>query len=144
MNSKTAIYRLERAARNSGFGLIEIMVVMLIIMILAAFLLPRYLGGTDPLTKKKVASPRDRARQVATVEYTSQINQAILLYQQDHDGENPPNLEALKAYGVTDSMIKDQVTGKPLAYDPQTGRVGKSSGVYGLGGGGGNLPQVLQ
>jgi prepilin-type N-terminal cleavage/methylation domain-containing protein len=129
--------------KRNGFGLIEILVVMVIIMIIAAFLLPRYLGGTDPLTKKKIASPRERAKQVATVEYTSQINQAIMLYQQDHEGENPPNLEALKAYGVTDSMIKDQVTGKPLAYDPQSGRVGNSKGIYGLGGGS-SLPQIGQ
>ena len=129
--------------KRVGFGLIEVLVVMVIIMLLAAYLLPRYFGGTDPVTKKKIASPRDRAKQVATVEYTSQINQAIMLYQQDHDGENPPNLEALKAYGVTDGMIKDQVTGKPLSYDPVTGRVGKSSGPYGLGGGS-SLPQIGQ
>lgn len=129
--------------QNAGFGLIEILVVVVIIMIIASFLLPRYFGGTDPVTKKTIASPRDRAKQVATVDYIGQINQAILMYQQDHEGENPPNLQALKTYGVTDSMMKDQVTGRPLPYDPQTGRVGNSTGVYGLGGGS-SLPQVLQ
>ena len=130
-----------KRTERSGFGLIETMVVICIILVLAVWLLPRYLGGHDPLTKKKINSPRERAQAVATVEYTSQINQAIFMYQGDHDGKNPPSLEDLKPYGVTDSMMRDQVTKQPLPYDPITGKVGASNGVYSLGGGS-SLPQV--
>jgi prepilin-type N-terminal cleavage/methylation domain-containing protein len=117
-----------------GFGLIEILVVLAIIMVLAAILLPRYLGGTDPITKKKVASPRERARQVEGVAYLSQINQAIMMYRMDNDGQNPPDLRALKSYGVTDEMIFDPVNRRLIPYDPTTGRVGTGGNAPGTGG----------
>ncbi|GAB4454622.1 MAG: hypothetical protein OHK0029_09460 [Armatimonadaceae bacterium] len=105
-------------------------------MVLAAVLLPRYLGGKDPITQQKVASPRERAKQVEGVAYLAQINQAISMYRMDNDGANPPNLQALRTYGVTDSMISDPASGRPLPYDPATGRVGTGRG----GGGGGAVP----
>ena len=39
--------------RNHGFGLIEILVVVAIILIVAAFYIPKLMGGKDPLTGKK-------------------------------------------------------------------------------------------
>lgn len=126
-----------------GFGLIEILVVVAIIALLAAFVLPRYLSGGTDANGKHVASPKERAKQVEGVAYTSQINAAIQMYQGDHDGQNPPTLQDLKTYGVTSDMLLDPVTHRPLAYDPASGRVGNSNGIDSMGGGA-NLPQVLK
>ena len=123
--------RLLPQNRRSGFGLIEILVVVVILLILAVILIPRLTGGKDA-SGKKVASPRERAKQAAGSEYIAQINQAIAMYRMDHDEQNPPNLQALRAYNVTDEMIKDPVTGQYLPYDPRTGRVGAASGGTGL------------
>lgn len=127
---------------HSAFTLIGTLVVIAILGILAVILVPRLIGRTkDPVTGKEVPAPRERARQVATVAYIGQINQAIQMYKMDNDGQNPRNLTELKRYGVTDEMLIDAQTRRPLAYDPQTGRVGNSTGPEGLGGGGA-LPRV--
>jgi|GEM_PF-2798229 Type II secretory pathway, pseudopilin PulG len=128
--------------RGAAFGLIELLVVICIIAVLAVFLLPRLTGGKDPLTGKKSVSPRDRAVQVQTVSYVGQINQAISMYRMDNDGQNPPDLMALKSYGVTQEMMIDPATGQMLPYDPRTGRVGGTAGPDGGMGGGQYLPQV--
>lgn len=128
-------------ASRSGFGLVEILVVIVIISILAVVMIPRLTGGKDAVTGKKIAAPRERAKQVAGSSYTGQINQAIQMYRMDHEDRMPPNLQALKAYGVTDEMLLDPNTRQPLPYNPQTGQVGGSTGQYGLGGGA-SLPQV--
>lgn len=134
----------NRRVRCSGFGLIELLVVMVIIMILAVVLIPRLTGGKDPVSGRKIASPRERALQTGGAEYIAQINQAIQMYRMDHEEQNPPNLQALKAYGVTDAMLMDQVTRQPLYYDPRTGRVGNSTGMSGgpEGLGGTRMPNV--
>ena len=131
---------------NRAFGLIEILVVIVIIAVVALFVLPRLLGGTDPVTKKKITSPRERAQKAAGTEYIGQINLAIQMYKQDHDDQLPPTLADLKNYGVTNEMMLDPVTKQPLPYDPATGRVGNSAGTADVPnlGGGANLPQIGQ
>lgn len=129
--------------RTPAFSLIELLIAVAILMVLAAIVLPRYLGGKDPISKKKIVAPRERAQQAAGVEYVGQINQAIQMYRMDHDGENPPSLADLKPYGVLPQMMVDQTTRQPLPYDPRTGTVGRSNGPDSLGGGA-NLPQIGQ
>jgi prepilin-type N-terminal cleavage/methylation domain-containing protein len=137
--------RRSAAQGSAGFTLIEILCVLVIMCILAAIILPRYIGGKDPKTGKRIPAPRERAQRVAGVEYIGQINQAIMMYKNDHDEQMPQSLQELKAYGLTDEMLLDPVTRQPLSYDPRTGRIGNSAGTsqgpYSLGGGQ-TLPQV--
>jgi len=122
--------------RLIGFTLIELLLVCVIVGILAAVLVPSLMGsGGHDSAGNRILSPKERAKAVGTVEYIGQINQAILMYRQDHEDQNPPTLQALKPYGVIDEMIVDQVTHQPLPYDPATGRIGNLGGPYGLGGG---------
>ena len=124
------------AARRgaAGLGLVELLVVTVILLVLGGFLYTRLLGGKTADGQKR-ATPTQRARQVEGAAYIGQINQAIAMYKMDHDGQNPPDLAALKRYGVSESMTKDPNTGQTLPYDPQTGRVGAP-------GGGSALPRV--
>ena len=86
-------------------------------------ILPR-LTGLGRKSGDKKHTPIERAKDTAGVSYESQINQAIMLYKQDNEERNPPDLKALKTYGVTDEMVIDQVTKLPLPYNPTTGTVG--------------------
>ena len=115
----------RRCGRAAGFGLIELLVVVVLIMLLAAYMIPRYTGGTDT-AGRKVPSPTQRARQVEGVSYVAQLEMAISMYRDDHEGANPPNLQALKAYGITDEMMLDPNTRQVIGYDPQTGKLGTS------------------
>lgn len=109
--------------KRRGFSLIEILVVMAILCILAAVFLPRYLGGKDAVTGKKIAAPKERAKAVASVSYLGQIDQAIQMYKMENDDRFPASLAELKKYGVTDEMLLDPNSRQPYGYDPQTGRV---------------------
>lgn len=62
-----------------------------------------------------------------TTEVTSninQINQMLMMVKSDNDGKPPATLEeAKRAVKVPAEMWVDDVTGKPLVYDPATGTV---------------------
>lgn len=129
LRRRLALTRYAKApAARAGFTLIELLVTVCIMCVLMAIILPHYLGGKDPVTGKKVVAPREKAQQVGDMEYVGQINQAIAMYKMDNDDHLPPNLDALKKYGVTEEMLRDQTTGRRLSYDPRTGVVGNSMG----------------
>jgi prepilin-type N-terminal cleavage/methylation domain-containing protein len=109
--------------KRSAFSVIEILVVVAILLILMAVLLPRYIGGKDAVTGKKIASPKQRAQQVQGVSYSSQISQAITMYKMDHDEQPPPSLSELTRYGITSEMLIEPVSKKPYGYNPQTGQL---------------------
>ena len=109
--------------KRRAFSLVEILVVLVIIAILAAILIPRYLTGGKDANGKKVLAPRERAQQTAGISYVSQIQQAIMMYKMDNEEHLPPSLQDLKKYGVTAEMLLEPVSKQPLLYNPQTGEV---------------------
>jgi hypothetical protein len=86
----------------------------------------RHHEAGQPLT------PRERGYQAACGIYEAQINQAIMMYREDHN-HNPPSLDALKKYGLTDDMI--HAPDCVFQYDPQTGVARNAAeGAQGVGG----------
>src|SRR5689334_5744223 len=70
-----------RSARERGFTLIEMLVVISIIAILASILFPVF------------AAARERARSVACLSNQKQISMAITMYCQDLDEQYPPAVD---------------------------------------------------
>jgi FtsZ-interacting cell division protein ZipA len=71
------------------------------------------------------------ANNVSCISYTGQIRQAMMMYKQDNDGKNPPDLNALKKYGVTSEMINSP--GCEYGYDASTGRIKEPSRLSPIG-----------
>jgi competence protein ComGC len=107
--------------RTSGFSLVEILVVVLIIMVLAAFLLPNYLGGKTP-EGKTIKSPINRAKGVECGSYLQQVRMAYQMATAS-DEIRPQSVADLRPYGVSDSISKCPVGGEPYQLDPNTGTV---------------------
>lgn len=130
--------------RQRVFTLIEILVVIVIIGILATIIIPRLTRGGKDASGKRVLAPRERAQQVGTISYVSQIQQAITMYKMDNDERLPGSLQELKRYGVTDEMLIDGVSKQPLQYNPQTGEVTSPVPLPGRVGNALNLPNSTQ
>lgn len=119
MSQSPNTHRLAKAHthKRAGQTLVGLLVVLVIIAILAAIIFPniaaRHHKAGQPLT------PRERGYQAACGIYEAQINQAVMMYKQDNDGRNPPSLEALKPYGVTNDMVNSPDC--VFQYDPATG-----------------------
>jgi competence protein ComGC len=112
--------------RNRAGSLVEVLLVCGLLVGLAAFMYPRVIsaGKSD---KNKGLAPTQRARQTEGIAYVKQIRDAIQMYRTDHNEQNPPSLQDLKPYGVTDAMMVDPVSKKPLAYNAETGEVSGTS-----------------
>ena len=103
-----------------AFSLIEILVVMVLLIVAAAFILPHYLGGRT-MDGKTVKSPRTAAHDVECSEYLGQVRMAISMAKIGNENEaNPASLSELKE---TSSIRKCPVGGEEYVYNPQTGEV---------------------
>src|ERR1043166_529466 len=111
---------LARQQKPNALSLIEILVVMVVIMILAAMIMPRYLGGTS-LDGKKHRAPITMARDTVCQSNLQQVRASIEINKTtDADGGNPPDLASLK---LPAEVLKCEVGGERYVYDPQTGKV---------------------
>jgi len=111
--------------KKNGFGLIEMLVVIVIIALLAIYLIPKYTGinGTN---KDKINAPVKRAEGVSCINNLQQVRNAITLYTSQNDGQFPSSLDAISS-GMGSSMFKCPVSGIQYNYDPASGRVSCST-----------------
>lgn len=69
----------------------------------------------------------DMAKGADTDNNIKQINMALGMAKSDNDGKPPADIEEAKRVArVPSSMWIDSATGKPLVYDPATGRVSRA------------------
>ena len=97
----------------------ELLVGLVIIGLLMAFLLPRYLGKDAGVSK----SPVQRARDIECMNNLRSLRQSIDMYRIDHEGP-PPNLESLAStYTSAGTLFRCPVGGENYIYDANSGSV---------------------
>jgi len=109
-----------RSNRGQIGTLVEILVVVAIIVVAGLWISNTYLGVNKKAGDGGPASPKERALGVDCANNLYQIRYAMDMYRQDNE-KPPPSLKDLR--GLSDSMFYCSVSGKPLSYDPSTGRV---------------------
>jgi hypothetical protein len=105
--------------------LIELVVAMVILVALAAWLLPRYLTSTkNAAGQTTIQAPIQRAQGVDCGNNLHQIRLAITMAQQTDD-HYPATLNELltNGSGLSRQMLVCPDSKMPYVYDPATGRV---------------------
>src|SRR5690349_7746374 len=102
-----------------AFSLVEILVVGIIIIALAAWLFPKFLSSTKSAAGKTIDSPIQRAKGVECTNNLQQIRQALQMSGMSE--EKPQSLQELR--GIPASMFKCPVGGEHYRFDPQTQKV---------------------
>jgi hypothetical protein len=110
--------RSESTSRRA-FSLVEILVVAIIIIALAAWLFPKYLSSAKSATGKTADSPMQRAKGIECTNNLSQIRQALQIASMNED--KPQSLQQLR--GIPASMFKCPVGGEDYRFDPQSQKV---------------------
>jgi prepilin-type N-terminal cleavage/methylation domain-containing protein len=104
-----------------AFGLIEILVVVVVLVILAAVLIPRLTGGKTP-DGRKAKGVITYAKDSVCVQNLRSDRQCIEAAQaSDPDGGYPADLSQVRE--ITGDLRKCAVGGEPYRYDPATGRI---------------------
>jgi prepilin-type N-terminal cleavage/methylation domain-containing protein len=105
---------------TTGFSLVELLVVIVVLAILAAIILPRYMGGrTGP--NQTVRAPITRAHETVCAANLRTVRQAIQAAQSgDPDAAYPGSLSELR---LPAEVLRCDVGGEAYVYDPQTGQV---------------------
>lgn len=113
--------RPSRSRSVRALGLIEVLVVVIILLVLAAILLPRYIGSR-PMEGKAIKAPVTAAKDTVCRANLTTVRQSIAAYQTgDPDGKYPARLSELRE--LTLEFSKCPVGGESYLYDSQTGQV---------------------
>ena len=107
------------APRRGQWSLIGALVAAAILIAVAAIYLPRLVKPQSSSGADQTAIQRADGAQCAV--YLSQLNAAVEMYKQDHEGQPPRRLADLKKYQVTDEML--HAPGCSFQMDPATGAV---------------------
>jgi prepilin-type N-terminal cleavage/methylation domain-containing protein len=103
-----------------GFSLIEILVVMVLLVVAAAFILPHYLGGKT-MDGKKVKSPIAAAHEVECSSDLNQVRHAISMGKMMNENEaNPSDMASMK---LPREITHCPIGGEEYVYNAQTGEV---------------------
>lgn len=108
-------------SRIFGFGLIEILVVMVILVALSAVLIPRLVGPASIVNGKKVPTPMSRAHDTECISNIRSVRQGIAVAKiGETEEKNPASLAELK---LPAECIKCAEGHEPYVYNSQTGEV---------------------
>lgn len=102
-----------------AFSLVEILVVGIIIIALAAWLFPKFLSSTKNAAGKTIDSPIQRAKGVECSSNLQQIRQSLQMA--GISEERPQSLQELR--GLPSSMLKCPIGGEDYRFDPQSQKV---------------------
>jgi prepilin-type N-terminal cleavage/methylation domain-containing protein len=108
------------AIRQSGFGLVEILVVAVILAVVGAFLYQYFLSTTQTVETIQQQKPLSAARLAADRATIAAIRTSLQLYYGQH-GTYPPNKEAVST--LLNPAPSFQCEGNDYRYDPAKGQV---------------------
>ena len=111
-----------RRACGTGFSLIEILVVMVIIVVLSSITYSVFLGHSKNGPAGKAHSPMERAKDAVCMQNIRSVRQCIeAAHTTDSDSKFPGALTEMRELS---SELRSCPEGKePYQYDPQTGQV---------------------
>jgi len=115
---------MSRVGRRGSWTLIELLVAVVILVALAAWLLPRYLTSSKNAAGQTIQAPIQRAQGVDCANNLRQIRLAITMAQQT-DEHFPASLNELltNGSGLSRQMLVCPDSKMPYVYDSATGRV---------------------
>ena len=112
--------RAQGSHPRRAFSLVEIMVVAIIIIALAAWLFPKFLSSTKDAKGRTIDSPIQRAKGVECTNNLQQIRQSLQMSAMSEE-DRPQSLQDLR--GIPATMFKCPVGGEDYRFDPQTQKV---------------------
>lgn len=109
-----------RARRAAGLNMIELLVVLVIVVAVAAYLWPRYVGSRSK-PSERYTGPISQARDVVCQGNLNQLRAGIQAAStSDPDGKPPSDLSEL---AMPADMLKCPTGGEAYRYDSASGRV---------------------
>ena len=108
--------------RARAFSLVEMLVVLVIVGVLAAFLLPNYLKGGKTPAGRPIESPMQRGHSVECMNALQQIRQAHQIASMDEEN-HPRTLTDLRPQGISEQMMRCPVGAVSYIYQPGSQRV---------------------